>query len=317
MRGRIGRRIRAAAFGMCVLAAPGGARADATAELNAAFRDAYRSATARTLAELRASVPVFVNRFEQIALYRPGVEAPEVFTMETGRYLRASALSHAAAALAAHLAPLGRGELDEERRAWLARYRATLSAAEAEIAADPAVPEGERGAQVGLLAEVRRFAERIEQRGSVDSALLGEFGAAVRPAVRRNLQAAAASQLDQFRAQVERWKADYPALEWSRAVAVVVGVHQARDRNLQMQFFDRLLGDDPARQERVVFAETLAPPPPLDAVPLDRSPVGEAAALLAKVVLDRELAASLFDDPLALHADVLGPAATGILGAWR
>lgn len=274
MQGRVGCHLRAAAAGIWVLVVPGGAHADAAAELNAAFRDAYRSAAATTLADLRSSVPVFVNRFEQIALYRPGVDAPEVFTMQSGPYLRASAVSHAAAALVARLAPLGDGGLDGERRAWLARFRSSLSAAEAEIAADAAVSAAVGESQTGLLAEVRRFAGRIEQRGSVDRALLDEFGAAVRPGVRRNLELAAGFQLDQFRGQVERWKAAYPALDWNRAVAVVVGVHQARDRNLQRQFFGWLLGDGTSSQERVVFAETLAPPPPLEPAPLDRSPAG-------------------------------------------
>jgi hypothetical protein len=138
------------------------------------------------------------------------------------------------------------------------------------------------------------------------------MGTTVRPAIQQNLAFAAASQLEQFRAQVERWKAAYPALPWDRAVAVVIGGHQARDRNLQRQFFDWMLNDRPDRQDRVVFAETVTPP-----APLGQAAPTEALTLLSKVLLDKGLAATLFGDPLALQSDVLGGAAETIIESWR
>ena len=103
------------------------------------------------------------------------------------------------------------------------------------------------------------------------------------------------------------------ALERSGAAAVVViGVHQARDGNLQRQFFDWLLDDRPSRQDRVVFAETLTPP-----APLDQAPATEALTLLSKVMLDKGLAKVVFGDPLALQSDVLGGAAEAIIATWR
>ena len=304
--------LRAAAVGLALLAPLGGPRADAISDLDRAFTEAYRLGAVRTLANLRAAVPVLVNRFEQIALYRPGVEAPELFSMDAALYLEASAVSHTAAALAARLAPFGLGALDEERRAWLARYQSLLSAAEAEVARRGDVPEELRTLQRGMLGDVRRFAQRIYQQGSVDQALLDEMGATVRAAVRKNLEYAAASQLEQFRNQVVRWKAAYPSLAWDRAAVVVIGVHQARDGNLQRQFFDWLLDDHPSRQDRVVFAETLTPP-----APFDQAPATEALTLLSKVMLDKDLAKVVFGDPLALQSDVLGGAAEAIIATWR
>lgn len=306
------RTLRAAVVGLALLAPSGTtARADAISDLDQGFKEAYRLGTARTLADLRATVPVLVNRFEQIALYRPGVEAPELFSMDQALYLEASAVAHTPAALYARLAPFGLGPLDDEKRAWLSRYQSLLSAAEAEVARRGGIPEELRTAQQGVLGEVRRFAQRAHQRGSVDQALLDEMGAAVREGVRKNLEYAAASQLAQFRGQVARWKADHPALAWDRAAVVVIGVHQARDGNLQRQFFDWLLDDRPSRQDRVVFAETLTPPGPLEQAPPDA-----ALALLSKVMLDKGLAAVVLGDPLALQSDVLGSAAEAIIAAW-
>ncbi|MFC7475858.1 hypothetical protein ACFQS7_15920 [Dankookia sp. GCM10030260] len=303
---------RAALLALALLLPAQGSRADALADLDQAFKATYRQAATQTLDRLRASVPVLVNRFEQLALYRPGIAQPELFAMDTGLYLQASAVSHTAAALDARLLAGGLGRLDAEALAWLARYASLLAAAEAEIAGRQDMPEALRVVQRDMLAEVRRFTQRIQQQGAVDQAMLDALGAAVRPAIQRNLTAAAVSQLDQFRAQLARWQAAYPGLAWDRALAVVIGVHQARDGNLQRQFFDRMLGDRPDRQDRVVFAETLAPP-----APLDQAPPTEALMLLAKVVLDKGLAASLFGDPLALQSDVLGPAAAAAIAGWR
>jgi hypothetical protein len=304
--------LQAAVLGLGLLAPLEGSRADAISDLDQAFKEAYRLGAARTLADLRAAVPVLVNRFERLALYRPGIEAPELFSMDAGLYLQASAVAHTAAALVVRLAPFGSGRLDEERLAWLARYRSLLSAAEAEVARRGDIPEELRAAQRGMLDDVRRFAQRIHQQGSVDQALLEGMGETVRAAIRKNLEHAAASQLEQFRAQIIRWKADHPSLAWDRAAVVIIGVHQARGRNLQRQFFDRLLRDDPGREDRVVFAETMTP----GATP-EQAPTEEALTLLSKVMLDKGLAKVIFGDPLALQSDVLGEATEAIIANWR
>jgi hypothetical protein len=304
--------LQTAVVGLGLLAPLGGSRADAISDPRHAFTEAYRLGATQTLANLRAAVPVLVNRFEQIALYMPGVEAPELFSMDAASYLQASAVAHTAATLGARLSPFGLGALDDERRAWLARYQSLLSAAEIEVARRGDIPEELRTLQRGMLGDVRGFAQRIHQQGSVDQALLDELGSTMRAAVRANLEHAAASQLEQFRAQVVRWKAAYPSLAWDHAAVVVIGVHQARDRNLQRQFFDWMLRDDPSRQDRVVFAETLTP-----GSLLEQAPVADALTLLSKVMLDKGLATIVFGDPLALQSDVLGRAAEAIIATWR
>jgi hypothetical protein len=44
----------------------------------------------------------------------------------------------------------------------------------------------------------------------------------------------------------------------------VIGTHQPRALSWQRQFFDWMLRDDPVREDRVVFAETLGFPAPID-----------------------------------------------------
>jgi hypothetical protein len=285
--------------------------ADSLSDLDKAFRDAYSLATRQTLAELRTQVPVLVNRFGQIALYRPGVDQPEIFSMDMALYLEARSIAHTPVALVARLAPFGLGPLDSMRLDWLTAFETLLVNAADELTGRTDIPNGLKTAQRDMLATVRRFAQRIRQHGEIDQATLDEIGLNVRAGIRANLEAAAASQLEQFRAQILKWKSTYPTLAWNRAVVVMIGIHQARSNYLQWQFFDWMLYDQPGKQERVVFAETLAPPPPIE-----KDATTDAITLLSKVMLDKTLATSIFGDALALQSDVLGGVAEDIIRRW-
>lgn len=310
----IGRRLFAAAalMGLGLFLPLAEARSTALEELNGAFRSSYRAAQVHRLNTLRATVPVLVNRFSQIALYRPGVERPEIFATDESLFLETRAVAHSAASLYLRLAPYGFGALDAERLAWLVTFQGLLRAAEAELGARTDVPGELKTVQLGMLAEVRRIAERIHQRGEVDEPTLTSLGATVRAATDMGLHHAAASQLDQFRAQFERWQQQFPGLDWNHAVAVVIGTHQPRHLAWQRQFFEWRLRDDPRREDRVVFAESLASPPPIDGPDLPT----DVFMLLASVMLDKSLAEAILGDPLVLQTDALGPSAQAIIRGW-
>jgi hypothetical protein len=296
---------------LCLSLFPTQLRADALSDLDKAFRDAYSVAASQILAKLRAQAPVLVNRFGQIALYRPDIEQPEIYSMDMKLYLEARAVAHAAVALTARIAAAGLGPLDMDSLDWLDKYRTLLSAAETELTGREDVPKELKAIQLDLLASVRQFVQRIQQRGEIEQPTLDEIGLKVRDGIGKNLNAAAASQLGQFRTQIERWKVAYPSLRWNSAVVVVIGIHQARDNYLQTQFFDWMLDDKPTNEDRVVFAETLAPP-----APLDKEPALDAMILLSKVMLDKTIASIIFGDPLALQSDVLGKSARTVIQGW-
>lgn len=300
-----------AGMALVALALAGGARADAVGELNADFHQTYEAARTHLFAAQRAAVPLLVNRFDQIALYRPGIDQPEIFTVDQTAFNQLRSVAHSAAALYLRLAPVGLGPLDAAQLDWLAGFERRLVAAEAEIAAQAALPDEQRTVQLGLLAEVRRFTQRIRQRGEVDRPLLDEYRDAVRPGIARCFHFAAAAQLEQFRAQLDRWRAAYPTLAWDRALGLVMATHQPRRLYLQRQLFDWLLRDDPEREDRVVVAETLTGTPPLEE---GVSPA--AMRLLSAVMLDKVLAEGVLGDPLALQSDALGPAAQEIIRGW-
>lgn len=246
---------------------PAVGQASALEDLNGAFRSSYRLAQLHTLSNLRATVPVMVNRFSQIALYRPGVARPELFEADEELLRETRAVAHSAASLYLRLAPFGLGRLD---------------------------------------------AERIHQRGEVDEATLTILGATVRAATDMGFRIAVGSTLDQFRAQFASWRQQYPALDWTNAVAIIIGTHQPRNLAWQRQFLDWMLRDDPRREDRMVFAETLGFPAPID------GPDGptDVLLLLASVMLDKALAGAILGDPLVLQTDALGPAAQEIIRGW-
>jgi hypothetical protein len=81
---------------------------------------------------------------------------------------------------------------------------------------------------------------------------------------------------------------------------VVAGAHQARDRSLPLQYFQKRFGEAPGEEQRVAFAESVSGPT-------------EARELVGTRRLDREIAAAFFGNPKRLQRDVLGDAAQHLL----
>lgn len=302
----------AAALLGCAVARPAAA-GDGLSTVARDFRAAYGKAADHTLAQLRATVPIFVNRFEQIALYRPGVEQPDVFTIDGDLYTEAKSASHAVSTLFVGLAPYGFGVLSQDRRAWLTTFDTHLAAAVAEVETRQDVPAGLRQSQLRMLHRARAFAKSVLDKGAFSQADMEAYGRSVRADINASLFAAAQSQLNQFRVQLDTWKAKYPTLAWKRAVAVVIAGHQPRRLNLQHQFLDWKLSDDPKSEDKVVFAETLSPPRSLPGNALPP----EYLDLLAKVMLDKGFAAAILSDRHALQQDALGNAAYRVIQGWK
>ena len=118
-------------------------------DLNKAFRDAYSLAASQSLADLRSRVPVFVNRFGQIALYRSGVEQPDIFSMDLALYLETRTVAHTALALHARLALFGLGRLDAQSLDWFTTHQPLVARA-AELASRSNIPDGLKAVQLAL-----------------------------------------------------------------------------------------------------------------------------------------------------------------------
>ena len=129
--------------------------------------------------------------------------------------------------------------------------------------------------------------------------------------VEGNLYDGAKEQLDQFKAQMEKWKTEYPNENWEDLRVVVMGFHQARDLYALKLFFQWLL-KEPDFEKKVVFAEYQF------SIFGDQKEKAEELALLLLTKVDFEKEPSLFllGNETQLQKDVMGPAAQKILKAW-
>jgi hypothetical protein len=82
---------------------------------------------------------------------------------------------------------------------------------------------------------------------------------------------------------------------------VVLGDHQARVRSLAMQYFQKVLGEQPGEDRRVAFGESI-------------ETEEEALVLIGKRRLDFAIAKAFFGDERRLQRDILGDAAKKLLG---
>jgi hypothetical protein len=292
-------------------------------DLNTQFVDAYRDAAEFNLKQLRDHGPVIVNLFGQIALYRPGVDDPEVFTMKGDQYFEATGASHAAAALYARLVPYGLDKPDAGQLKWLDEFVPKVDQALVELEKRHDIPRDLKRAQRQMLNHVKDYAKLFRKQEKIRKHQLATFGRRVFPGIEQSLNFAAAAQLEQFRAQIELWKKTYPDIGWRNAVVLVIAGHQPRRLYLQSQFFDWAFDDKPASEDRVVFAETLTPPRGLqkdedaDKNKAKAKALHNFQLLLSKVELDKNFSVTIFGDRYALQQDVLGLPAKRIIKHWK
>ncbi len=284
---------------------------DALGELNSSFKVAYNLAVQEKLREIRETVPLFVNRFGEIALFLPNKDDPIVFSMNSRIYLEARTVAHTALAIYSGLAPLSSDPLSSEKLEWLRQYRVLLRNAKEEVEGIEDIPSELKSSQLIMLTKLISFCDIIIQKGVADEEIFSEIGRVLNPLIKTSLSIVAKDQLEQFRTQIAIWRREYPKHSWENSVVVVIGIHQARELYLQRQFFDWLLKDNPNQQNRVVYAEVINPPGPLE-----KEVKKIFIELLAKVMLDKEISAYIFDDPLVLQSDVLGPAAREVISSW-
>ncbi|MCG8469835.1 MAG: hypothetical protein MJB57_16785, partial [Gemmatimonadetes bacterium] len=164
---------------------------------------------------------------------------------------------------------------------------------------------------VEAIDATRDYVAGVIAAKSTSEADFEAFMLPLRPLIRENFAVGAREQLDQFRAQMDAWKTEFPTEDWAALRVVVLGFHQPRDEYALKLFFQWLL-EEPAYEKRVVFAEfqhSIFGPDRAEAVRL-------ALELLTKVDLDAGAAEIMFGDEAMLGRDVMGPAAGSIIRAW-
>jgi hypothetical protein len=263
---------------------------DPLATFNGAFRETYAAAKADSLAR---GGPVLMLDGDQLLLYRNNGKVAEA-TVRPALYHRLKAVAHMPLAL--YLLFTGP---DVRIREQVAGLRALAGAARADLGSWAAPPELARQERI-LDACLALLDERLRQ-GRPAPGSLAAFTAAMGPLVLANAEAAAALELEHLRRQVAQYRKGMTPGDWDALRVVILGSHMAREGEVAMQFFCRLL-DQPREGDRVVFAEGLWQP-------------RDAMDLLATHRVDLGVGAAFFLEPMRMHRDIMADGARKWLDA--
>jgi hypothetical protein len=152
-----------------------------------------------------------------------------------------------------------------------------------------------------VLVASAAFLEDLAGGGAVDG---DAFARAMGPYLLSLLDHATRDQLAALDAAFEDVLAGLDEAERRALHVVVAGVHQARERSLGMQYFERRLDEPSDVDVRVTYAEAV-------------TTVQDAVKLIGTHRFDEVLAGAFFGDRRRLQRDLLGDAATRILDGER
>ena len=265
------------------------AASTALVNLNREFMNAH--AAARKL-DLAIGGPIILLEDGKLVLVRNGSETTSEIILP--RYDTVKVFAHMPVAIYLMLGPPGAGKLDTQRLQQLAEYHGQIHRVEKQI--EHIGLEGTSlKRQQQLLADSRQFLEKVIQRQEFSTEELHTFTRSMLPMIQANIAEAAASQLDSMHEQVMAWKKEMTPAEWQKLRVSVKGAVLARDGNLAMQYFERLLNlKGPGM--RLIFMERYAPRTPM-------------LTLLATRSVDRGISIAFFDNPDRMFRDVLADAA--------
>ncbi len=167
------------------------------------------------------------------------------------------------------------------------------------------IPSARLPAQKRLLMATRGAVLAFSQ-GKLDDGAQRAFFTKVRPDLEENIRSVSGAFLRELHRRVEeaRKKVDDPKA-WANLVVVVGSAHQARAREIGVQYFERLLeepvGEGARNENRLVVSESLWSP-------------ADQLGLLATHLVDQTSGELVFGDPLRLQWDVLADSG-GVLDA--
>jgi hypothetical protein len=257
------------------------------AHVNDAFHEAYD----RSSAICEDEAPVFVLFADHLVLHL-ATGSQKFLAVPAELHLLKSAV-HAPVAAFSLLNAASTRRFSPKVIAQLSRLRG-LSAASLEKLAD--------ASSASLLRDTVIFLDRALIERRVSRRALNHFARSCGKKIGKLVDEAAQLELYCLHASVERALSRLSPPQARKLQVVVAGRHQARDRSLGMQYFQKRFGEKSGRDERVIYAE-------------GASSIAEALAVIGKKRIDRDLARAFFGDAKRMQRDVLGDAAQRILRA--
>ena len=269
------------------------APADPLVALNERFHDDYRKARVERLAE---AGPVVLVGFNSLALIR-GKDRAEV-PFPPAIYHKLKEVAHVPLLTFVMLSGTEGRPLDPVRLAEVRHVRDLVEAALATI--DRAgFPTSSIDRQREILRSTRAYLLAVLEAGKAPPDALDAYAKTLAPLMLANADDAAEAHLTLLNGQMEAWRREMTPDEWRSMHVLVMSVHMARDREIAMQYFSKLLGE-PTEGHRLIFAEGL----------FDES---KAIDLLGTHLLDGGASVAFFGDEMRLHRDLLADGATKAL----
>lgn len=257
-----------------------------------AFIQGYNSARTRALQKTPLAIVALNN---ELIVLRDGVTVLQA-SVSSDIYTALRDVSHVVLGI---WLVVWDAEIAEARRQSEA-YASRIDFIESSMA-DSVIPPGQRARQERLLEMSRKLIAMAAKPGVVSQEQLEKWAASVKPDLLINVQEAAQAQLDTINQQMKRLVIGMTDKERSELIVVVCGVHQARQGNLQMQYFTALLGSEAVTHERrLLFAESI-------------DDLNGALNLLGSHQLDRAISESFFGIPYRMQRDLLDDAALRII----
>lgn len=269
------------------------AQSDPLAALNAHFRDAYSRARIDRLAK---AGPVVLVKFDGLTLIRKGQRSEVPFPPPL--YHELKKVGHVPLSIYVMLSGTAGRPLDPVLAAET-RYVRDLLTASLDTLASRGYPASAIDRQRTILERSRAYLDEVLKNGSTAPEALTAYCRPMGPLVLANCADAATAHLERLNDQMNTWRSEMTPEEWKDLHAVVMQVHMARDGEISMQYFEKLLGES-REGGRVIYGEGL----------FDEQ---KGLDLFGTHLLDAAASEAFFADPMRLHRDVLADGATEAL----
>ena len=248
-----------------------------------------------------AETPVIVILRENMVLLHDG----ERHTVEVipDLYHRIKAISHISFGVYVTLANNGYGPLREDIRIDLEDKLVMIERALAVLDEEP-IPPSYIEIQRKTLVNARDFIAEILDAGGVQETKLKAFGNENVPLYLENTSLCARLEIDMIHEAVMNWKDHIGPENWQAIHVVICAGHQARYRETNLQYFQRLLHEKESigagMEDRVIYGENI-------------HDVDAALDLLARHIIDQRASLDLFNSRTRLQQDLMSDGAAAYL----
>jgi hypothetical protein len=273
-----------------------------TEATNNAFHESYHQLMGKIRLEFGTrQFPVIVKHQENLILFFDGVLHKAVYSHES--YDRLKAISHLPFGLYLVLVANGYGALEQATLDELADYRRLAQIFGKELAHTQSNHDWAQNCGELLSLSIEAI-DSLCQSQRLSEADVSLFSSRCRLLFQENIRQAAQLELDQLHAQVNQWREMMSEAAWQRLLVVICVGHQARHREMAVQYFRKLLdepeGINAENEERVICAEAI-------------SDFSAALDLLARHIIDQQSSRAFFGNTTQLQRDLLSDASTQYL----